>query len=134
MSVPTRVIAAARQVPRPASPKPTQAAPTVRTSVRSVVAVATRSAAVPVIAPGYGCSAALAYLRAHAAPGFQFQCPGYAFGNQAMTCVFHAPQCPGAKVIAIAVPCPAAYENEASNSWVLVGASSAPIDPFGYCP
>jgi hypothetical protein len=33
----------------------------------------------------------------------------------------------------IADPCPAAYMNEASNSWDLVGASDAPLDPYGYC-
>jgi hypothetical protein len=37
-------------------------------------------------------------------------------------------------VIAIADACPAAYMNEASNSWVLTGRSRAPIDPFGWCP
>jgi hypothetical protein len=82
---------------------------------------------------GYGCAAALAYLSSHAAPGFSFSCPGYAYGNQAMTCVNHAPQCPNAKIIAIAVPCAAAYMNEASNSWVLTGARSGAIDPYGHC-
>jgi len=36
-------------------------------------------------------------------------------------------------VIAIATPCPAAYMNEASNSWVLVGKSNAALDPNGDC-
>ena len=81
---------------------------------------------------GYGCGAALAYLAANAAPGFTFQCPGNAFGNQAMTCMNHAPQCPGQRIIAIAVPCAAAYMNEAHNSWVLIGQASG-IDPYGYC-
>ena len=49
-----------------------------------------------------------------------------------MTCVNHAPECAGQKIIAIAVPCPAAYMNEANNSWVLTGRSGS-IDPFGYC-
>jgi hypothetical protein len=80
----------------------------------------------------YGCAAALAYLSAHAAPGFTFECPGYAYGRQAMTCVDHAPQCAGRKIIAIAVPCAAAYMNEAHNSWVLTGTGSG-IDPYGYC-
>ena len=83
-------------------------------------------------AAGYGCGPALAYLAAHAAPGFTFQCPGYAMGNQAMTCVNHAPQCAGQRIIAIAVPCPAAYMNEAHNSWVLIGQGTG-IDPYGYC-
>ena len=81
---------------------------------------------------GYGCGPALAYLAAHAAPGFTFECPGYAMGNQAMTCVNHAPQCAGQRIIAIAVPCPAAYMNEAHNSWVLIGQATG-IDPYGYC-
>jgi hypothetical protein len=81
---------------------------------------------------GYGCAAALAYLAAHSAPGFTFECPGYAMGNQAMTCVNHAPECAGQKIIAIAVPCAAAYMNEAHNSWVLIGQATG-IDPYGYC-
>jgi hypothetical protein len=82
---------------------------------------------------GYGCAAALTYLRAHAAPGFDLQCPGNAFGHQAMTCVNTAPQCPSQQVIAIRIPCPAAYMNEASNSWVLLGLRATRIDPYGYC-
>lgn len=50
-----------------------------------------------------------------------------------MTCVNVAGICPGEQVIAIATPCKAAYMNEASNSWVLTGKSSAPIDPYGSC-
>lgn len=83
---------------------------------------------------GYGCAAAIAYLQKHAAPGFTFECPGYALGHQAMTCINVSGVCAGVKLIAISVPCPAAYMNEASNSWVLTGQSDAPIDPYGYCP
>ena len=36
-------------------------------------------------------------------------------------------------VIAIAVPCPAAYMNEAANSWILYGMRPGPIDPYGSC-
>jgi hypothetical protein len=86
-----------------------------------------------VVQDGYGCSYAIAYLSAHAAPGFHFECPGYADGHQAMTCMNIAGLCPGENVIAISVPCAAAYMNEASNSWVLTGKSDAPIDPYGYC-
>jgi hypothetical protein len=50
-----------------------------------------------------------------------------------MTCVNIAGVCPGAKLIAISIPCAAAYMNESSNSWVLSGKSDAPIDPYGYC-
>jgi hypothetical protein len=80
-----------------------------------------------------GCAAALAYLVSHAAPGFTFECPGYAQGHQAMTCVDVAGVCPGAKLIALAVACPASWMNEASNSWVLTGLADRPIDPYGYC-
>ncbi|HTU37292.1 MAG TPA: hypothetical protein VMF35_04690, partial [Acidimicrobiales bacterium] len=46
-------------------------------------------AAVPPVgqATAWGCTAALAYLEAYAAPGFTFQCPGYAEGHAAMTCI-----------------------------------------------
>jgi hypothetical protein len=37
------------------------------------------------------------------------------------------------RIIVIADPCPAAYMNEASNSWAMMGASDAPIDPYGSC-
>jgi hypothetical protein len=79
------------------------------------------------------CATALAYLSAHSAPGFRFQCPGYATGHQAMTCINEPGLCPGEKIIVLNVVCPASYMNEASNSWVLVGLSHAPIDPYGYC-
>jgi hypothetical protein len=80
-----------------------------------------------------GCDAALAYLAAYSAPGFVFECPGGALGHQAMTCINEPGVCAGEQLIAISDPCPAAYMNEASNSWVLTGASSAPIDPYGAC-
>lgn len=82
---------------------------------------------------GYGCGAAIAYLAAHAAPGFRFECPGYSLGHQAMTCINVAGVCSGEKLITISDPCRAAYMNEASNSWVLEGLRSAPIDPYGSC-
>lgn len=80
-----------------------------------------------------GCAAAVAYLSAYSAPGFTFECPGNALGHQAMTCINEAGVCDNENLIAIADPCPAAYMNEASNSWVLTGASDAPIDPYGAC-
>jgi hypothetical protein len=82
----------------------------------------------------WGCGAALAYLEAYAAKGFTFECPGYAEGHEAMTCVDVAGACPNAAVIAIADPCPQAYMNETSNSFVITARSEAPIDPFGPCP
>jgi hypothetical protein len=81
---------------------------------------------------GYGCAAAIAYLQAHAEPSYAIACPGNAEGRQAMTCNHHAPECPNSRIIAIAVPCPAAYMNEAHNSWVLLGEASG-IDPYGSC-
>ena len=91
--------------------------------------------------PGTGCGPALAYLTQQAAPGFQFVCPGYADGAQALTCLGQAPCAPNQRMIVIADPCPAAYRNEAHNSWVLlheafgtpVPAGDMTIDPFGHC-
>ena len=95
-----------------------------------------------------GCTAALAYLQAYAAPGFALDCPGYALGHEAMTCLHGTPQYPDActngPTIAISDACPQAYMNEAANSWNLTGqlsteqqkfgASYSDIDPFGACP
>jgi hypothetical protein len=81
-----------------------------------------------------GCSAALEYLNAYAAPGFAFECPGFAQGHQAMTtCVSLTSPCSALRLIVIADPCPNAYMNEASNSWALIGASDASLDPYGSC-
>lgn len=88
----------------------------------------------PAGVPEWGCSAALAYIAAHGAPGFVASCPHYAGGHQAITECVGPPECePGTDFIWIADACPAAYMNEASNSWVLIGESSAPLDPYGYC-
>jgi hypothetical protein len=84
-------------------------------------------------ATAWGCAAALAYLTAYAHPGFTLECPGDAQGRQAMTCYDEPGICTNELLIAIADPCPAAYMNEASNSWVLLGQSTAPIDPYGTC-
>jgi hypothetical protein len=111
----------------PAAPPP--AAPTAAPTPPATPAVA-------VDPPGYGCAAALAYLAANANPEFTVECPGYADGNEAMTCVNHAPECAGEHLIAIADPCPAAYMNEAynSNSWSdAEGTFTRPIDPYGEC-
>jgi hypothetical protein len=113
----------------PSAPSARTVAPAKRTTahLRTGAAVSSSSSS------GYGCGPALAYLRSHAAPGFRFQCPGNAWGHQAMTCANHAPQCPGSRIIAIAVPCRASYMNEASNSWVMLGLRHTAIDPYGYC-
>jgi hypothetical protein len=85
-------------------------------------------------ATAFGCAAAMAYLDAYAAPGFTVACPGGTGGHQALTtCESIASPCDVERVIAIADPCPAAYMNEASNSWVLLDDSDAPIDPYGFC-
>ena len=92
-------------------------------------------------APGSGCGAALAYLASHAAPGFTSSCPGPNDGHQATTTAYYSNgQVTG--TIGIEDPCPAAYMNEAHNSWVLRaqylgtpipdGLGSV-IDPYGYC-
>ncbi len=99
-------------------------------------------------ATAWGCSAALAYLQAYAAPGFALDCPGYAEGHEAMTCLHGTPQypdaCPNGPTIAISDACPQAYMNESANSWLMTGqlsteqqkfgASYDSIDPFGACP
>ena len=115
-----------------ADPGGADATPTIHTGS----AAAPATAAVPPVgqATAWGCTAALAYLEAYAAPGFTFQCPGYAEGHAAMTCIAVELSCPGTAVIAITDLCPQAYMNEASNSWVLTGKSDAPIDPYGACP
>ena len=81
----------------------------------------------------WGCAAAVTYLSLYAYPGFTFECPGNALGHEGMTCLNEPGVCPGEAIIAIADACPAVYMNEASNSWVLEGQSTAPIDPFGSC-
>jgi hypothetical protein len=68
-------------------------------------------------ATAWGYVAALTYLQAYAAKGFALECPGDAEGREA-----------------IADRCPQAYMNAPSNSYVISGVSSAPIDPFGPCP
>jgi hypothetical protein len=130
----------------PAAPPPAAPTTTVPTAPPAAPAAApvdipappTPSPAAPVLAARgaatvYGCTAALAYLAAYSAPGFTFQCPGGALGHQAMTCIDEPGVCDNEHLIAIADPCPAAYMNEASNSWVLTGAADTPIDPYGAC-
>lgn len=116
---------------RPAAVVHTQTVPAVTRVATTARAFTT--AAAPSTPSGYGCGPAIAYLSAHAAPGFRFECPAYSLGHQAMTCINVAGVCSGEKLITISDPCRAAYMNEASNSWVLEGLRSAPIDPYGYC-
>lgn len=112
--------------PSPPAPSPPAPSPPAPSPPAAPAVVASAPAA-----SGYGCAAALAYLEANAAPGYQFECPGYADGHYGMTCDNIAGICPGQKVIVISVPCPVTYMNEASNSLVLSGLSDAPIDPYG---
>jgi hypothetical protein len=129
--------------PRRATPPTTRPA-IATTAIRRVVpppvpTTVAQPAVVSITAPavstpgGYGCAAALSYLAAHAAPGFIFECPGFAEGHQAMTCMNIPGVCPNEKLIAIADPCAAAYMNEAHNSWIEAGLAQGSYDPFGYC-
>jgi hypothetical protein len=111
--------------------------PTTSVPAASTATPTTAASGVPALgaATARGCAAALAYLNAHAAPGFTLECPAFSQGHQASTrCVSQSSPCDQQRVITIADPCPAAYMNEASNSWVLMGESNAPIDPYGRCP
>ena len=78
------------------------------------------------------CADALGYLAVHAAPGFAASCePGNSMGRFGYTCWNVAPQCgDGGRVIHIACPAPFVYQNEAHNSWALLGQRSG-IDPYG---
>jgi len=125
-------------IPLPATAAPsTTGAGSASDKAGSAAAVGAGSSEVPPRghAIAFGCGPALVYLHAYAAPGFALECPGNAGGHQATTtCVNGRTHCSlGGELIVIADPCAAAYMNEASNSWVLLGMSRAPIDPYGYC-
>lgn len=118
-------------------------------SLLAIVAVGCMATAPAPSAPPSGCAAALAYLAAHAAPGFVSSCPHDAGGNAAETVVPPQP-INNRGVINGAIyindtSCAAAYENEAANShghfaldangddyytWVW----PVPLDPYGRCP
>ena len=140
-----------------ATPTTTSTTTTPTTTPPAVLAstpVAPAPPPAPPVVPAYGqatawgCSAALAYLQTYAAPGFALDCPGYAEGHEAMTCLHGTPQypdaCPSGPTIAISDACPQAYMNESANSWLMTGqlateqqkfgASYDSIDPFGACP
>jgi hypothetical protein len=128
----TTVPPAAAPTPAPApAPAP---APTPAATVATVPAPSDPGV-LPAVgqATASGCAAALVYLQAYAAKGFALECPGNAEGREAMTCMNQPGACPGTSVIAIADPCPQAYMNEASNSFVITGVADTPIDPFGPC-
>jgi hypothetical protein len=118
-------------------PVTTTTTPTQTTTTAPPVTINTPPAVTTTVTEpsGYGCADALAYLAANASPEFTFECPGYADGHAAMTCINNA-LCPGEHLIAIADPCAAAYMNEAynSNSWSdTLGEFTRPIDPYGSC-
>lgn len=130
--------------PKPVAPKPVAPAPVASTPPASIPVTTTSVTTTPAAAPvqaasvteastalGWGCADALAYLKANANPAYSLVCPGFAQGHQAMTCNELAGICSGFNEIVIAIPCPAAYENEAWNSWHIV---LGPFDPFGSCP
>jgi hypothetical protein len=135
-TVPPTTTTTSTTVPPAPPPAPV---PTTTTTVPPAPPMPVAPPAAPGIAPprgqasAWGCAAAVAYLSAYAYPGFTFECPGNALGREGMTCVNAAGVCPGESIIAIADACPAAYMNEASNSWVMEGQSTAPIDPYGAC-
>jgi hypothetical protein len=130
--------------PAPAPPSPAVAPPAASAALvatpAAVAATPAPAASDPSVVPprgratAWGCGAALAYLQAYAAKGLALECPGYAEGQEAMTCLRVAGVCPTSAVIAIADPCPQAYMNEASNSYVITGVAASPIDPYGPCP
>lgn len=149
---PAPAVPASTEAPAPEAPTEEPAVPSVDTkAAETVAAPAPAAVPAPAAAPvteeapveeqvadqpaaapsGYGCDAAIAYLRANAHPAFSIICPGYAFGGQAVTCLNHAPQCPNSAVIIINVPCPTAYMNEAANSFALYNSTGAAIDPYG---
>jgi hypothetical protein len=129
-SAPTKTIARSGSAVTPVTAPSTGPAPV-------EVPPASSAPGVPLLgqATASGCAAALAYLDAYAAPGFTLECPASSRGHEASTsCISQDSPCDEQRVITIADPCPAAYMNEASNSWVLLGESTAPIDPYGQCP
>lgn len=141
-----RNVAASRTVaspPRPAAPvahhvaapvqAPAHAAVPDKQAVDTALTTRSQKPAASSLASSDPCGAALAYLRANSAPGFSFECPGYALGHQAMTCVNVAGVCPGQRLIVISTVCQASYMNEAHNSWVVAGYRTGTIDPYGYC-
>ena len=139
--------------PSTTSPAPPVTQPPVAPPATVATTIARRPAVtVAVPAAPDACAVALAYLAAHAAPGFAHFCrPGSlqtAMGaSTAYTCLpGTAYSCPdGVAEIIIAEPtCAASYENEASNShWDFSHAevvkpgtvqNGRTWDPFGTCP
>jgi hypothetical protein len=117
-------------------PAPRQSGPGVPATVPAAAPATAVPAATQVPPRGrataFGCAAAVAYLEAYAAPDFIIACAIDPDEHQATTtCISGTSPCNLGRFILIADPCAAAYMNEASNSWVLMGLSDAPIDPYG---
>jgi hypothetical protein len=132
-----RVVATLPVIPSsPAAPAAAPHVPATSPAAPPTVSAAPATTQLPARghATAFGCAAAIADLTAYSAPGFVIQCPAYAGGHQATTtCATTTSLCNVERLIQIADPCAAAYMNEASNSWVLLGQSNAPIDPYGKC-
>jgi hypothetical protein len=146
----THVVPHAPATTTTTAPAPTTTTTTAPAPTTTTTTVPPAPPALPAFghATAWGCAAALPYLQAYAAPGFALDCPGYAEGHEAMTCIHGTPQypdaCPDGPTIAISDPCPQAYMNESANSWLMTGQLSteqqkfgvaySTIDPFGACP
>ena len=125
-------------VRRPTNPAPsfttTTTPPTPSPAATSSIVAAAPAPAVTLVVPAVTttCADALDYLASHAAPGFVASCgPGNSMGRFGYTCWNVAPQCGnGGRIIHIACPAPFVYQNEAHNSWALIGQRSG-IDPYG---
>lgn len=129
---------------------PARPAITPASTGRPLVAASTTSRPATGVGPaersepsGWGCAAALAYIVAHAAPGFTYECaPHSAFGAYGKTC-YHVGQtiegstCPGGGYVNIACPAPFVYENESYNTHLWYASTDTdgrfhrPIDPNG---
>ena len=121
----------------PASASTTSSTSTTSTTVAPpLVAPAAIPTTVPTPAPAppavsTSCADALAYVSAHAAPGYVTTCaPGSALGHYGYTCANVPGRCDGVRIIHIACPAPFVYMNEAHNSWTVIGQGSG-IDPYG---
>jgi hypothetical protein len=135
--------------PAPKAPEPgTGRIAPVTTPAPARVQAAPAPAPAPVAVPTppadpWNCATGAAYMAAHAAPGFLVDCPATVpRGAAALTGITQTSGLPqggifGAEIVGAVLiadtTCGAAWMNEASNTWVLTGQSSAPIDPFGPC-
>ncbi len=133
----TTTAPAAPPATAPTPPPTTSASATTTTPAATPTTAPADLAPSPSTAPvdtGYGCADAVAYLKAHADPAYQIICPADSGpGSEAFTCSNLPGACVGFQEVIITDPCPAAYMNEASNTWVIDGKSDAPIDPYGSC-